>query len=261
MWDTGGRIDKFGKVVRSIYDRKIYDLDTAAPENDLLRYIIQPLKATTKDDFLPSHSQEEYLLSIDDEYIYEKEYKKMYRSWRIKRDKANAVIQMKNIENSELIKLAVKRRSEMVENHLKVLSEVLDSISTDSKHMIEAWTRPFTELEINRKLNEILITRDRNANVTGTIGLNTNEPSTVDVYTIDHACFEGNFFFIFEAAFNTHVVNLDALEDDKLIVLKKQEQELDRLKSYKHVSGSFLTWRTSWRQILNSCRSTGKNSY
>jgi hypothetical protein len=188
---------------------------------------IESLLPVTESFFILSPAQRVEMAALPE--AEREDYKKLqFIEWANARALVNATITQENHLKMARITELNKNTEKYLDLANQVFSGILSLMTVDSRNLVERYI-------FNQPDEE--------------------EGAPPLEYTFAMAQEESNWFFLIVAARATHVERRGALDDYSIDLRRDQEEQ--RLKKLKHVSGKFMNFLTHFENQLEQCESVG----
>lgn len=193
-------------------------------------YKAKPEVPTSKDCWVMSAEQIVELSALQGLAAVNRE-REMFAEWNEEQLKKNAKIKTANENNKKRRDEIISRGGDTRRNTIgKIIGDILQDMSVDSRRMVEGWKRP-------EPIDE------------------DDEEKDLIADNLDEMYKKGDYLFLFEAAQATHLQVGSSTEETVITKITKIEE--GKLMSMKHISGTYDRWLARFDDQLSVCESVG----
>jgi len=186
-----------------------------------------PLLETGEGSYLCTDAEFLQLQAIADDALRIRAAKQLFITWQNAKIEENRIINESNktneVKRSEIIKQFTNHKDKIT----KLVSDILDDMDANSRKLVEKF-----------------------------VSVTTDEDDEVEIrYSLADALAEGNWYFLFVAAKETHIRRATGV--DEFEALHRRETERQILKDLVHRKGLYTQWLTRFEDQLETCEIVG----
>jgi hypothetical protein len=213
------KIANYGKeFVNQFEERSVYEFDLS---DELMDLEMQSELNTSTTLWLPTAEQRNEILAIQNPMEQEWRQRELYLQWADGREEENKRIKYNNNVNQERRKIIIAKNAARQDTVARLISDVLGSMATDVRELVEAYKRNFADGEYDKLISD---------------GLTVNTTR----YGMELARRSGNWLWTFEAAEAICITRVTEDTDPMTKSMRKldERKKLDKL---YHSAGKYAT--------------------